>query len=200
MVVKVKEYYRNEGLKELAEKNINIAKIKNQLNSLQIELDELTSDENVKKFIKAKEIEEQLTSQRKIGLEAMKKQIQGLYLRCNHEIWYYQGCTNTTMEKIYLPSYQNRCVTEHKYICLECGYEIKRRDALAFEMENRVLKNQGEIAKEKGYEYYSNLYFELLCTYPAPLAIEKIQALFYQNTNGQKRILKKAKENYYDSE
>lgn len=175
----MKEYYRKKGLKEIEEEAIDTESVRKELEITRKELEILKNDEKVNRYLKMIQDYEDLNRKRKKAINIMQKKLDGLYLSCTHDIWYYEGNHKTTFEDCVISRYRDIPTSNYKYICLECGLEIMRRDEEDFDKENIVLKNkEKETIQDKGYDYYRQLYFELLCKYNSEEAIKIIMNLF----------------------
>ena len=84
---------------------------------------------------------------------------------CKHDIWLYEGSYNLwedpygEFDKEYITrdeTNDNFCY--NKYICLECGKEVKEQEWENFEEINLVLKDRDI----KNISYYRNLYYQFL--------------------------------------
>lgn len=168
----MKEYYRQKALEEMAKEKLDIEKIKDALTKEKELLEILKQDEKVRAYIKAEEEKRKLEQSYQQTITLMKQQLEGLYLKCSHDIWFYMGEEVEMLSDMLLRKYNNKKIIFHKYKCLECGLEIKRKDKTAFQNENIVL--QPEDKSIDNYDYYKELFLSLLCKNETPKSIQII--------------------------
>lgn len=181
------ETERLDIIKKIKEK-INKNKILEEKNK---ELERLLQEESVRKYLKLQDEINTLKQEQKYFTEKEEKIVELEFSygirklsSCNHDIWMYAGsCSIECDSSDGINPREVKYNTEkcsnfeyNKYVCLECGKEIKIHDWEEFENSNFVLK-----ANIKNINEYRNLYYYLLFNNQVDKAQEILKEEFYKD-------------------